>query len=85
MQGSLWDAVQRGDFRVQGKGKKVQYGKVIEVALEVAFAMQHLHEVGIVHGDLKAQNVMLQGSKSSSKNFVAKVGDFGLCRRTYDR
>ncbi|GMH41367.1 hypothetical protein BSKO_09277 [Bryopsis sp. KO-2023] len=80
--GSLWDAVLAGCF---GDGKVCLYSKVVEVALEVAFAMQHLHEVGIIHGDLKAQNVMLQGSNSSKKNFVAKVGDFGLCRRPFDR
>lgn len=82
--GSLWDAVKRGDFRNMGVGS-ISYSKVMEVALEVAFAMQHLHEVGIIHGDLKAMNVMLQSSKSCPKNFVSKVGDFGLCRRMHGR
>lgn len=85
LQGSLWDAVRRGDLGIKGSSKDPHYSRVVEVALEVAFAMQHLHEVGIIHGDLKAQNVMLQGSKSSHKNFIAKVGDFGLCRRSPDR
>ncbi|GMH41375.1 hypothetical protein BSKO_09285 [Bryopsis sp. KO-2023] len=80
-QGSLWDAVERGAFSASGEpGGKPIYSKVVEVALEVAFAMQHLHEMGIIHGDLKAQNVMLQTSKLSKNHMVAKVGDFGLCR-----
>jgi serine/threonine protein kinase len=30
------------------------------VALQVAAGMRHLHQQGLVHGDLKPQNILLQ-------------------------
>jgi serine/threonine protein kinase len=32
----------------------------VQLALQVAAGMRHLHEQGLVHGDLKPQNVLLQ-------------------------
>jgi hypothetical protein len=32
----------------------------VHLALQVAAAMRHLHEQGLVHGDLKPQNILLQ-------------------------
>ena len=42
---------------------------------EVASAMAFLHGIGVVHGDLKPENLMLSTSKSS--DCVIKVVDFG--------
>ncbi|CAM9558628.1 unnamed protein product, partial [Choristocarpus tenellus] len=36
--------------------------------------MNYIHEEGIVHGDLKSPNILLDGNKR------AKVADFGLAR-----
>ncbi|KAF8066337.1 Map3k12 [Scenedesmus sp. PABB004] len=47
---------------------------------EVADGMSHLHERGVVHGDLKSGNVMLCVSPSSPYGRVAKITDFGLSR-----
>lgn len=67
---------------------------VLALAHDVAAAMLHLHSEGIVHGDLKAGNVMLTSSSSGSvgglpsvrmwasgtgdRTLTAKVADFGL-------
>jgi serine/threonine protein kinase len=67
---------------------------VLALAHDVAAAMVHLHIEGIVHGDLKAGNVMLTSSSSGSvaglpavrmwasgtgdRTLTAKVADFGL-------
>lgn len=81
-QGSLWDAIRRGDFKLKEEQSNMQdHRKIIEVGLEIARAMGYLHKHGIIHGDLKAQNVMLQSSDRAPKQVVAKVGDFGMCRR----
>ena len=50
-----------------------------QVALDVARGMAHLHSLGQCHRDLKAANVLLDGSEPP----VAKVADFGLSRSLY--
>lgn len=82
--GSLWDAIQVGEFSIGVMCGAPHYSKILQVGLEIAFGMRHLHKLGIIHGDLKAQNIILQSSASSQKKFVAKIGDFGLCRRPED-
>ncbi|KAE9261383.1 hypothetical protein PF008_g32864, partial [Phytophthora fragariae] len=40
--------------------------------LEAAFGVQYLHARGVVHGDLKGNNIVIGG------DLKAKVTDFGL-------
>jgi len=46
-----------------------------EYALQIADALSHAHERGVIHGDLKTVNILV-----SSRNRV-KIVDFGLARR----
>lgn len=73
--GSLRAALDRGEFRLPGGGVDVR--SVMETALEVARAVFHLHGESVVHGDLKARNVLLTAAVGH-RGFVAKVADFGL-------
>lgn len=79
--GSLWDAIRSGDLDMKSISGSPNYSSIIGIAMEVALGMSHLHKQGIVHGDLKAQNVMLKKSKTSERRLIAKIGDFGLSRR----
>ncbi|KAK8880189.1 kinase-like protein [Apiospora arundinis] len=47
-----------------------------QLTRDIAYGMTALHENRIVHGDLKAQNVLLFSDIESG--FIAKVADFGL-------
>jgi tetratricopeptide (TPR) repeat protein len=49
--------------------------KALQLALQIASAVAHAHERGVVHGDLKSANVLLTVSS------LIKVVDFGLARR----
>jgi serine/threonine protein kinase len=49
-----------------------------QFAVDVAIGMVALHELNVVHRDLKSPNVMC------NKNMEAKIGDFGLSRVSDD-
>lgn len=53
--------------------------EALEILLEISRAGQYLHEIGLIHGDLTCNNILLK-SMPISKGFICKVCDFGLCR-----
>src|SRR5881396_2861728 len=53
---------------------RLEVRQALEIAIEVARALGFAHEHGIVHRDVKPQNVLLNGDGR------AKVTDFGIAR-----
>ncbi len=54
----------------------------IEITLQLLIALNHAHERGIVHRDLKSQNIMITWT-GDGRPFV-KLVDFGLAKSTID-
>ncbi|GAX75316.1 hypothetical protein CEUSTIGMA_g2761.t1 [Chlamydomonas eustigma] len=52
----------------------------LETLKEVARALSYIHGHGLVHGDLKAGNVLLADSALDRREFEAKLTDFGFSR-----
>jgi serine/threonine protein kinase len=48
--------------------------------LDVAAGLDYLHSIGVVHGDLKAANVLMKSNASDTRGYVCKITDFGLSR-----
>ncbi|KAL8792124.1 MAG: hypothetical protein Q9195_005299 [Heterodermia aff. obscurata] len=46
------------------------------ICLDVARGLSALHQTGLVHGDVKADNVLV--FSSSSRKYLAKISDFGF-------
>ena len=74
----------------EGSGSSLQFQPFsfqdsLDVLLQVAEAMRHLHERNFVHGDLKPQNILIDCfalTHSDPQYYLVKVADFGCAQRT---
>ncbi|CAN9308557.1 unnamed protein product [Alternaria alternata] len=55
------------------------------IAADVADGLEALHLYGIVHGDIKPENVLLFTDTTSITGVVAKLSDFGFCTSEQDQ
>jgi serine/threonine protein kinase len=60
--------------------------RAIDVLGQVADALDHIHKRGIVHGDVKAENIMLTAEQTpqaggARRRRIVRLLDFGLARR----
>ncbi len=55
-------------------------GEALRIAAEVARALHHAHLSGIIHRDVKPENVLLAKSAAHPFPFSAKLADLGLAR-----
>ncbi|KAJ4394314.1 hypothetical protein N0V93_003531 [Gnomoniopsis smithogilvyi] len=54
----------------------------LDLAVDIARGMQELEALGVVHGDLKASNVLIF-SNPAGEGLTAKVSDFGFALRNF--
>lgn len=65
----------RGSLQKHAQGEPIDLDALRTVLFEVLSALQFLHVSGVVHGDVKPSNLMLDARGR------VKLGDFGLARR----
>ena len=75
-----------GDSLVASGTLPMSTKRALDVLAQVADALEHIHKRGIIHGDVKGENIMLtaEGSNSSPetrRRRVVRLLDFGLARR----
>jgi WD40 repeat protein/serine/threonine protein kinase len=70
--GSLWEFIEDGHIYKGGLKKALE--RVCDIGIQMAWGLQHAHDRGLVHQDVKPANVLM------TKNETAKVTDFGLAR-----
>ncbi len=59
---------------IEQRGEPLTYKETIHFMLQILQALQHAHDRGVVHRDIKPQNIMLTGDGT------LKVMDFGIAR-----
>lgn len=68
--GSLYDAIRNDTIDLDSQED------ILIIAQDIAHGLRFLHSANLIHGDLKAKNVLLDS------NFRAKLSDFGLSSKT---
>jgi serine/threonine protein kinase len=90
---AAYDVAQAGEFHyfvmeyVEGKtvhdyiveNKRFKEAEALEIVMQVADALQHAHERGLIHRDVKPKNIMITPSG------VTKLADLGLARALDDK
>ena len=62
---------------IQARQFKLTENRVKEISYQIALAIKYLHSYGIVHRDLKLENVMMSDNTETS---IPKLVDFGLAK-----
>jgi len=60
-------------------GKKFSEKQVLDIIIQVARGLEHAHNAGFIHRDVKPKNIMI------SNDGVVKIVDMGLARAVSDR
>ncbi len=62
-----------------GDGKSFSEAEALDVTIQIADALAHAHQRGLIHRDVKPKNIIL------TPHGVAKLTDLGLARQTEDK
>lgn len=76
LQGQDLDARLRGDVRLSIE-------QTLQIVSQTGSALHAIHQVGIVHRDIKPRNIFLVQSPHGTDGFSVKVIDFGLAKHLF--
>jgi serine/threonine-protein kinase len=65
------------------RSKRLSLGDMSTVAVHLCRGLARAHRVGVLHNDIKPENVFL--TKDTSGNLLAKILDFGVAERIKER
>jgi serine/threonine protein kinase len=75
----------RAETAEHGLDAGLPIAEAIQIAIQIASALERAHRSGIVHRDLKPANIFLAKPGGSGAAPVAKLLDFGLARASTSR
>lgn len=65
--------------RPSGEGRTFSEAEALDTTVQIAEALNHAHQKGLIHRDVKPKNIIL------TPNGVAKLTDLGLAREVKDK
>lgn len=68
-----------GTLRTRTGARPLSLGEIVDFGLQIADGLAHAHHRGVIHGDIKTENVMFSGDGR------LKLTDFGSARLCHDR
>ena len=74
----VFEKTKHGDlkkFITEGVGSTLSFHEKLELCFDIGLAIRDMHVAGVIHGDIKPQNILV--FESESGNYAAKVTDFG--------
>ena len=54
--------------------------EILSIMKDLNKPLKYMHDNGLIHRDIKPHNIMIKYSDSSKKNFISKIGDYGISR-----
>lgn len=82
--GELSRAIDKGEYVLSFDSLRPNMRAILYSALDIAKGLEYLHSMGIVHGDLKPDNVLRKSVEVDSRRCICKICDFGLSRKVGD-
>lgn len=79
--GTLSEAIKNRVFFQDSTSLRVNMKWAILTCREIATGFEYLHDNCTIHGDLKPHNILFSTSANDSRQFTAKVTDFGVSRQ----
>jgi protein-serine/threonine kinase len=76
--GSIMNTCGDLEFLVSSQDTRLQ--EVAKCSLQIIDALKYMHDKGIVHGDLKLENVLVENKDKEHQHFKLILCDFGMSR-----
>lgn len=78
MQIGVMEYVQEGQMKVYLSKNPVSLHELSKLFVDILEGLKYLHSQGIIHRDIKPQNILL--GRDKQQNLIAKIADFGISK-----
>ena len=76
--GELSRAIDRGEYVLSFESLQPKMCAILHCALDIAKGLQYLHALGIVHGDIKPDNILRNSDELDPRGYICKVSTLTL-------
>jgi tetratricopeptide (TPR) repeat protein len=63
-----------------GSSSPFDVSVAVNMMIQIAEAMEYLHEQGVLHRDLKSSNILVNSDTGCPERYTVKIADFGLSK-----